>query len=186
MQTQNTFKKMDLCVIMYMCGAAFDFHCLEILVGNVWNLWIFKLWINAYMYKENMWLKLYAMQWCVWMLVAERGFCFSLDVKEQRGSVWICDSPAAATTTDRTRTGSLFCRMAVLCHHIKILSVKNLVVLFSLQTQSARQGLKVPSIKRLRDSLKWPTSEMIWIFDKACDTNNGSIPFKKTWSRQYF
>lgn len=58
---------------MYMCGAAFDFHCLEILVGNVWNLWIFKLWINEYMYKENMWLKLHAVQWCVWTLVAERG-----------------------------------------------------------------------------------------------------------------
>lgn len=82
---------------MYMCGAAFDFHYLEILVDNVWNLWIFKLWINEYMYKEIMWWKQYEIQWCVWALVGPR-------LVAERGLVWRCDGPAAAKTTERTRT----------------------------------------------------------------------------------
>lgn len=113
------------------------------------------------------------MQRCVWTLagcrlVAERGFWFSVDVKEHRGSVWICDSPAAAKT-DRTSTESLFCRMAVLCHHIKNLCVKKssciILFVFVNTIRAARRSLKDPSTKTLRDSVKWPTSEMIWIFD---------------------
>lgn len=33
---QKKKKKSEISVV-YMCGAAFDFHCLEILVGNEWE-----------------------------------------------------------------------------------------------------------------------------------------------------
>lgn len=71
--------------------------------------------------------------------------------------------------------------MAVLCCHIKNLCKKSSCVIlfvFANMIRGARRSLKDPSVKT-QDSLKRPTSEMIWIFDKACDNNNSSILFKK-------
>lgn len=108
-------------------------------------------------------MKQYEMQWCVWTLVgrrlvAGRGWCEYVTVLQQ---------PRRQT---RTRAGSLFCRMVVLCHHNKNLSVKNLVVIvFVFANTSGAAG------RRLEGS--FPKNLNLWCFTlqflfRKCNQDN--------------
>lgn len=125
-----------MCYYVYVWCILWDlyFHCLEILVCNVWNCWIFKLWINEY--KEIIFENLIKMCNAVMYMDVGRlfdtlacsreGFFFfflvSLCVEEQGGTVWMCEllqvlHLVQTAAVDGTMT--LPRRTAVLCQHIK-------------------------------------------------------------------